>query len=76
MSKQEFSSKVQQVAFRSGETVPISGIWRPEHESCTNAPEIWVRKDDVFPPCPQCGGPTNFILLEEVQHISEDSDFH
>ncbi|HZD93936.1 MAG TPA: hypothetical protein VE133_06755, partial [Candidatus Sulfotelmatobacter sp.] len=61
--------------FRSGETVPVSGVWRPEHESCAKAPEIWVRKDNLFPPCQLCGSFTNFTLIEEVQHISEDSDF-
>ena len=72
---QEKLSKVQKIAFRSGETVPVSGVWRPEHEMCKDAPELWVRKDDLFPPCPSCGSCTGFTLLEEIQHISEDSDF-
>jgi hypothetical protein len=68
-------SKVQKIAFRSGETVPVSGVWRSEHEACKDNPELWVRKDDLFPPCPNCGSGTGFTLLEEIQHISEDSDF-
>jgi len=68
-------SRIQQIAFRSGESAPVSGVWRMEHEQCQDAPELWVRKDDRFPPCPQCGAPASFILIEEVQHISEDADF-
>ena len=65
----------QQLAFRTGETVPLSGIWRPEHAGCRNPAELWIRKDEVFPPCEQCGSAASFTLLEEVQHISEDADF-
>ena len=65
----------KKVAFRSGEAVPVSGIWLPEHAMCKEAPELWVRKEDIFPPCPKCGSSTSFTLLEEVQHITEDSDF-
>lgn len=68
-------SKTQPIAFRSGEAVPRSGLWRPEHEQCKNTAEVWIRKDELFPPCPQCGSPATYTLLEEVQHISEDSDF-
>jgi len=64
-----------QVAFRSGETVPLSGIWRPEHNGCANPSELWIRKDELFPLCGQCGSQASFALLEEVQHISEDADF-
>jgi hypothetical protein len=72
---QHRTGKAQQVAFRSGETVPLSGIWRPEHNGCKNPSELWIRKDELFPGCGQCGLQASFVLLEEVQHISEDSDF-
>jgi len=68
-------SRAQQVAFRSGETVPLSGIWRPGHNGCANPTELWIRKDELFLQCGQCGSQASFVLLEEVQHISEDSDF-
>jgi hypothetical protein len=68
-------SEAKQLSFRSGETVPLSGIWRPKHQECKNPVELWIRKDELFPPCEQCGAKASFILLEEVQHISEDSDF-
>ena len=67
--------RAQPVTFRSGETVPLSGIWRPQHNGCRNPAELWIRKDELFPPCEQCGSQATFTLLKEVQHISEDSDF-
>ncbi len=72
---QEKISNVQPIAFASGETVPVSGVWRSTHESCRSLPELWFRKDDRFPPCPKCGLATSFLLIEEVQHISEYADF-
>lgn len=75
MPQEKAKNNSEQVAFRSGETAPISGIWRPAHERCPQAAEYWVRREDAFPPCPRCGGPANFTLLEQVDHISEDSDF-
>ena len=75
MSQEKTGSNISQLAFRSGEGVPVSGLWRPEHDKCNTAPELWISKLDRFPPCPACGSPARFILLEEVRHISEDSDF-
>ncbi|MGC2698266.1 MAG: hypothetical protein WA738_20955 [Candidatus Angelobacter sp.] len=75
MSQEKIGYKIQQLSFRSGESAPISGIWHLEHASCTNASDLWVRRQDAFPACPKCGSATNFILVEEVEHISEDSDF-
>jgi len=75
VTQNKIGSKAQQVAFRSGETVPLSGIWRPGHNGCANPTELWIRKDELFPLCGQCGSQASFALLEEVQHISEDADF-
>jgi protein tyrosine phosphatase len=75
VAQQKLSNKVQKVAFRSGESVPVSGMWLTEHATCKNAPEIWIRKDDLFPHCLACGRTASFTLLEEIQHITEDADF-
>jgi hypothetical protein len=75
VSQEKTGSNLNQIAFRSGESVPVSGVWRPAHQGCNHAPELWIHKQDAFPPCPNCGASANFTLLEEVKHISEDSDF-
>ena len=72
---QEMRKQPGQLAFFSGETVPVSGLWRTEHEDCPDAPDLWLRREVLFPPCPGCGSATSFSLTEEVQHISEDPDF-
>ena len=64
-----------QLTFFSGEAVPISGMWRSEHEGCIDPPDLWLRNSTPFPPCPRCGRDTTYILLEEIVHISEDTDF-
>jgi len=75
VSQEKNGSNISQLAFRSGESVPVSGIWRPEHDKCNGTPELWISKLAYFPSCPACGAPAKFTLLEEVRHISEDSDF-
>jgi len=65
----------QAPAFRSGEAVPLSGLWRPRHDGCTNPAELWIHKNELFPLCEQCGAAATFTLLAAVQHISEDPDF-
>jgi hypothetical protein len=67
-------SKSGKVPFLSGEMVPVSGIWRPDHIRCPTG-DIWLRKQTSFPPCPGCSSSAGFALIEEVMHISEDPDF-
>lgn len=72
--------RLSQVAFHSGEMVPISGIWSPDHDHGDGArtqrtDEVWLPAHTPFPPCPGCGMPAAFVLLEEILHISEDPDF-
>jgi hypothetical protein len=71
----ESKKKSGHVPFLSGELVPVSGIWRPDHTRCPNSGDIWLRKQTPFPPCPACNSPVGFALIEEVMHISEDPDF-
>lgn len=67
--------QLSQISFRSGEIVPVSGIWRPDHGQHSHSEELWLRGQTPFPPCPRCGLATQFILMEEIKHISEDPDF-
>jgi hypothetical protein len=67
--------KIGELVCRSGATVPTSGMWRTEHELCSDAPDLWLRRQASFPLCPGCGKGTSFDLLEEILHISEDPDF-
>lgn len=68
-------SKIQQDAFSSGELIPVSGLWRSNHNDCENSSDLWLRKGDYFPPCLTCSSAASFTLQEEIHHISEDPDF-
>jgi hypothetical protein len=72
---QRYRKESGQVPFLSGELVPVSGIWRPDHSRCTNTGDIWLRKQTFFPSCPGCGFAAGYALIEEILHISEDPDF-
>jgi hypothetical protein len=65
----------EEIILLSGATVPVSGIWRPDHDDCADVAELWLRKDAFFPHCSCCGKAASFILIEEISHISEDPDF-
>jgi hypothetical protein len=65
----------EEAVYLSGASVPASGMWRTDHKNCMNALDLWLQKQSSFPPCPACGLPTGFYLLEEILHISEDPDF-
>jgi hypothetical protein len=69
------SREPEQIALLSGAAVPVSGIWRPDHDNCANVAELWLRKNAFFPHCPCCGQAAGFILVEEIAHISDDPDF-
>ncbi|HEY7403319.1 MAG TPA: hypothetical protein VIB39_07350 [Candidatus Angelobacter sp.] len=75
MSEERVGGNIEQIVFTSGEIVPTSGIWRSSHEECDTSCELWIGKDSYFPPCPGCYATATFTLLDEVQHISEDTDF-
>lgn len=62
--------------FRSGESVPLSGLYRGEHEvaGCDGL-EFVLIAGDQFPHCPECGGEARFTLVHGVPYIFEDPDF-
>ena len=75
MSENKQFKKSGEDVYPSGTSVPASGMWRTDHTKCVNALDLWLQKQSPFPPCPGCGLPTGFYLLEEIMHISEDPDF-
>jgi hypothetical protein len=71
---QEKTIKSFVLALESGRITPVSGVYRCEHNGCSEK-VIWIRREEVLPPCPLCGEKARFMLQERVQHISEDPDF-
>jgi hypothetical protein len=64
-----------QTTFLTGDIVPVSGIWRPDHDQGTKPADLWLRKQDSFPYCLCCDLPASFFLVQGIPHISEDPDF-
>jgi hypothetical protein len=75
LSQETTGKNREQIALLSGAIVPVSGVWRPDHDNCGSVAELWLPKRARFPHCPCCGRAAQFMLVEEVGHISEDPDF-
>jgi len=75
VSQEMYREKPDEIILLSGATVPVSGIWRPEHDDCADVAELWLRKGSFFPHCSCCGQAASFRLVEQISHISEDADF-
>lgn len=65
----------KQAMLLSGAAVPVSGVWRPDHDDCGSVAELWLPRQGLFPHCPCCGQAAQFMLVEAIGHISEDPDF-
>jgi hypothetical protein len=75
VSQETHREKPDEIILLSGATVPLSGIWRPDHDDCAEVAELLLRKGAFFPHCSCCGKAASFMLAEEISHISEDPDF-
>ncbi|HYX51965.1 MAG TPA: hypothetical protein VE783_00835 [Candidatus Limnocylindrales bacterium] len=63
-----------QVQFETGDLAEISAIYRSAHAAC--APNrCWLQAGERFPVCGDCGANATYILVQPIQHISEDPDF-
>ena len=62
-------------AFRSGQSVPTSGIYRIIHAEHRLSPEVTLLKDEVFPVCSQCRTAVRFELLRSTPNAAADREF-
>ncbi len=68
------NTKSPGTVLESGGVAPVSGVYRLDHAGCSRN-DLWVKKGQRLPPCPECGGDAAFLLQQQVEHISEDPDF-
>ncbi len=52
--------------YKTGETVPHSGIYRVSHAEHRLPHEVTLLRANTFPPCSQCGYNVNYQLLRAV----------
>ncbi len=62
-------------AYKPGETVPESGVYRLTHTSHRPPHDATLLKDEQFPPCGVCGDKVRFQLLRSATPIHDDTDF-
>lgn len=58
----------------SGARAPVSGLYRSGHVDCAEE-EFWIAQAQRLPLCSKCGRAADFLLVQQVDHISRDSDF-
>jgi hypothetical protein len=69
-SRQEFGP-----AYRFGDSIPASGIYRAIHEDHRLAHEVTLAAGDLFPRCKKCADQVQFVLLQESPAALHDRDF-
>jgi len=62
-----------QVAFKPGDLVPCSGIYKVHHAQHRLDHSVTILKDELFPACRRCGDAVTFSLERTV---SESSAVH
>ena len=62
-------------AYKPSEAVPVSGVYRVEHNGHRDAHEATLRQGEVFPPCALCADRVRFFLKHRADDISVDSGF-
>jgi hypothetical protein len=63
-----------QIQFETGDVAELSAIYRSVHGGC-EPNSCWLQSGERFPVCPRCGENATYLLVQPVQHVSEDPDF-
>jgi hypothetical protein len=69
-------TKMSQQAFKPGDTVPDSGIYRAHHANeHRKAHAVVLLSRGNFPVCAVCGKAVRFDYVQVAPHIFDDKDF-
>jgi hypothetical protein len=58
-------------AFRTGETIPESGIYRVVHREHRLPHEVTLLRNEIFPKCAKCHDDVSFELIRGVAFAEE-----
>jgi hypothetical protein len=75
MALQENSARMAESRYRSGESVPCSGVYRIHHAEHREDHDGILLEGQVFPPCVVCGEQVWFELLQASNPIEKQADF-
>jgi hypothetical protein len=61
--------------YKPSQAVPISGVYRVEHNGHREAHEATLLQGKIFPACAVCGNQVRFLLKHRAHDIHSDKDF-
>jgi hypothetical protein len=61
--------------YRPSEAVPVSGVYRVEHNGHREVHEATLLQSEVFPACAVCRDEVRFVLKHRAIDIRDDKDF-
>lgn len=62
--------------YRPSQAVPVSGVYRVEHDGHREAHEATLLQGEAFPACGVCSARVRFTLKYRASNIGHDEDFH
>ena len=64
-----------QKVYKPSEAVPVSGVYRVEHDGHREAHEATLLEAEVFPFCAICNDRVRFVLKHCANKAASDEDF-
>lgn len=61
--------------YKPSQAVPISGVYRVEHNGHREAHEATLLQGETFPACAICGDKVRFSVTHRANDIRGDKDF-
>ena len=62
-------------AYKPSEAVPVSGVYRVDHNGHRETHDATLLEGEVFPACAVCQRQVRFVLKHRATNIHEDKDF-
>lgn len=62
-------------AYKPSERVPVSGVYRVEHNGHRVEHDVTMLEGETFPACSVCTDKVRFILKHRAAGIRQDRDF-
>jgi len=62
--------------YKPSHAVPVSGVYRVEHDGHREAHEATLREGESFPACAICEDRVRFTLKQRANNIRSDRDFY
>ncbi len=60
---------------RPSEQVPVSGVYRVDHNDHRDSHEVTLLEGEIFPACAVCEDRVRFVLKHRASSIHQDKDF-